>query len=234
MQAGTSIVRKAASRSVTVTSSFSEKVTSRSPSIAMAPAGTVSVVGVSKLIVSTRSTPTGSISPGAIGAISLNGAVSGLSKTTRRPNGAERLTGASRPTIDDMPIPPTSPKVTNSSLKPSTFQMAREPTKRSPTMATSTNAMSRVSLIATSRHLFPTKASATGTMPVAASPTARPVIVGSRISGKALLVPVETPAIGMSPHSDTTTRWVPSPPNTTMAATPISRIMRAAVALSAA
>ena len=71
-----------------------------------------------------------------------------------------------------------------------------------------------------------------GTAPVTASPTARPVTVGSRISGNALLVPVETPAIGMLPASETTTRCVPSPPSTMMAPTLILRIIRAAVALS--
>ena len=85
MQAATSMVRKAASRSVTATSSAAEKVISRSPSRAIEPASTVSGIGWSKSTVSTRSIPIGSIRPGAIGAMSRNGAVSGRSKMTLRP-----------------------------------------------------------------------------------------------------------------------------------------------------
>jgi hypothetical protein len=85
MQAATSMVRKAASRSVTDTASASEKVISRSPSSAMEPALTVSATGWSKSMVSTRSMPIGSIRPGAIGAMSRNAAVSGRSKITLRP-----------------------------------------------------------------------------------------------------------------------------------------------------
>ena len=47
-------------------------------------------------------------------------------------------------------------------------------------------------------------------------------------------MPVETPAMGTLPHSDTTTRCVPSPPSTMMAATSMRRMRRAAEALSAA
>ena len=61
-----------------------------------------------------------------------------------------------------------------------------------------------------------------------ASPVARPVMVGSRCSGKALLVPVEMPAIGTASHSETTARCVPSPPNTMIAETPAAAMSRAA------
>ena len=46
------------------------------------------------------------------------------------------------------------------------------------------------------------------------------------------MVPVDNPAIGMSAHSRTTARWVPSPPSTTIARTPAARIRRAAVKVS--
>ena len=84
------------------------------------------------------------------------------------------------------------------------------------------------SLMLTSSSLLGASACAALSRPVAYSATAMPVMVDSRISGKALLVPVDRPAIGMSRHSRTTARWVPSPPSTTMAATPAARIRRAA------
>ena len=51
-----------------------------------------------------------------------------------------------------------------------------------------------------------------------------PTVVGSLNFGKALLVPVETPAIGTPPQAETTARCVPSPPKTMIADTPASRI----------
>ena len=63
-----------------------------------------------------------------------------------------------------------------------------------------------------------------------------PVIVGSRISGKALFVPVDRPAIGSARRptasSRTTARCVPSPPRTTIAATPARCSSRVAVKVS--
>lgn len=41
-------------------------------------------------------------------------------------------------------------------------------------------------------------------------------------------MPIESPASDTCPHSRTTARYVPSPPSTTSASTPASRIMRAA------
>ena len=102
---------------------------------------------------------------------------------------------------------------------------ARAPTKLSVTSATSTSAISvGRSPTITSRRLLEAKATFAGTRPLATRPAARPVTVGSRWSGNALLVPVDMPAMGTSPHSRTTARWVPSPPSTTMAATLARRI----------
>ena len=88
------------------------------------------------------------------------------------------------------------------------------------------------SLICTFRILLGNNATAAGTRPVTAKPTARPVTVGSRCSGKALLVPVEMPAIHASPQHLATARWVPSPPRTTSAFTPAATIARVAAKVS--
>src|SRR2546426_4023673 len=101
---------------------------------------------------------------------------------------------------------------------------------RSVEITASTSAMSRrrSPSINTSRTLLGMSAWSAVRRPDAYRPTAIPVIVGSRISGKALFVPVDSPAIGTLPHSRTTARCVPSPPRTTIASTPASRIRRAA------
>ena len=65
--------------------------------------------------------------------------------------------------------------------------MARAPTKRSGTTATSTSAISRRPLTATSSRLLATKATRPGPAPVTASPTARPVMVGSRCLGEGVV-----------------------------------------------
>ena len=68
--------------------------------------------------------------------------------------------------------------------------------------------------------------------PATARPTASPVTVGSRCSGKALLVPVEMPASGTFPQAEATARCVPSPPSTTMAEAPAAHMAAAARRLS--
>ena len=70
--------------------------------------------------------------------------------------------------------------------------------------------------------------------PVATKPVAIPATVVSRISGKTLLVPVDSAQIGTSPQALATTRCVPSPPSTTIAATPSAHIRSTARRLSAA
>ena len=56
--------------------------------------------------------------------------------------------------------------------------------------------------------------------------------MASRSSGKALFVPVESAQSGTSPHSRATSRWVPSPPSTAIAATPASHISATARTVS--
>ncbi|GAB7536608.1 hypothetical protein BGC_28260 [Burkholderia sp. 3C] len=126
---------------------------------------------------------------------------------------------------------------TYTALNVSAFHTARAPIKRSREITASTSARSRRhappgSRIVTSRHLLLASAREAGMRPVANRPVASPVMVDSRISGNALLVPVDRPTIGTSPHSRTTARWVPSPPSTTIAATPASRMRRAASSVS--
>ena len=59
-------------------------------------------------------------------------------------------------------------------------------------------------------------------------------MVASRISGKALLVPVERAQMGVSAHRLATTRFVPSPPSTAIALTPCLRIFSTASTVSRA
>ena len=49
-----------------------------------------------------------------------------------------------------------------------------------------------------------------------------------------MLVPVERPQIGVSPQLLATTRWVPSPPSTTIASTPRSSMVSTALVVSCA
>ena len=65
--------------------------------------------------------------------------------------------------------------------------------------------------------------SSSGTAPVATNPAARPATVPSIQLGNALFVPVESVLSGISPQGPATTRCVPSPPSTAIAATPAAR-----------
>ena len=64
-------------------------------------------------------------------------------------------------------------------------------------------------------------------------PAANPATVGSTGRGNALFVPVEIETRGMSAQAPATRRFVPSPPSTTIAPTPTSRMVAAAVIVSA-
>ena len=145
-----------------------------------------------------------------------------------------RASGDSSPASDDKPTALGSATVTNSSRSASTRQSARAPTKRSLVTATSTSARSGSapgrSTISTGSRRSPSGPAC----PVATKPVAIPATVVSRISGKTLLVPVDSAQIGTSPQALATTRCVPSPPSTTIAATPSAHIRSTARWLSAA
>ena len=100
---------------------------------------------------------------------------------------------------------------------------ARAPTNRSDVTATSTRAQSLFVGLRSGRHVV----SSRGGAPLRLSPrllsrpVAIPATVASRISGKALLVPVERVHRGTyGAQWRATTRLVPSPPKITMADTP--------------
>ena len=82
---------------------------------------------------------------------------------------------------------PGSAKVTNSSRNPSALQIAREPTNRSSRRRHRQALFRAPPLIATSRRLLARRRSLAGTAPVTASPTARPVMVGSRCLRKGVV-----------------------------------------------
>ncbi len=231
--AAASIVRNAWAKRVIETSSSSENDNSRSPSSAIDPAASFGLKGTPTGIERQLSTPTGTTSPGAIGARRTVEQESAGPSDTMRPPTSRRPTGCSNPATAAMPMDSGSAKVTNSSLNVSPRQRALAPTKRSVTKATSTSAISSGRpAMEMSKRLLKTNAWIAGTCRVTASPTASPVTVGSRCSGKALLVPVEMPARGTEPHSLTTARCVPSPPSTTIAATPAWRMSREARSVS--
>jgi hypothetical protein len=118
----------------------------------------------------------------------------------------------------------------------STRHRARDPTQRSAVTATSTRALSTTAspLTPTRNRLARRTSPSPPSRPVATSPVAIPATVASRSSGKALLVPVDSAHRGMSPQWAATTRWVPSPPRTTIAATCRSAMARTAAAESRA
>jgi hypothetical protein len=166
------------------------------------------------------STPTSAIRPGASGTVTAWGARSGGARRRWSPKGAARGTGATAAATADRPTTLGLAKVTSASEIDPTRHRARDPTQRSAVTATSTSALSRAPpSTATSSCLARRTSSSPPSRPVATRPVARPATVASRSSGKALLVPVDSAHSGMSPQCLATTRWVPSPPRTTIAAT---------------
>jgi hypothetical protein len=153
--------------------------------------------------------------------VTTRGASAGGARRRCSPNGAARGTGAIAPATADRPTAPGLAKVTRASEMAPARHRARDPTQRSSVTATSTRARSRAAPPLTStwsclaRRMSPSPPS----RPLATSPVASPATVASRSSGKALLVPVDSAHSGMSPQWPATTRWVPSPPRTTIAAT---------------
>ena len=134
----------------------------------------------------------------------------------------------------DSPIASGSAKATNNSVMVSPDHTARAPTCAIRVTQTSTRASSWRSPTWTCRHLLRLSARSGGTRPVANRPAASPVTVASRRSGKTLLVPVDRVASGIPGTAPATTRWVPSPPSTTISRAPAAAIARAAVTLSSA
>ena len=149
------------------------------------------------------------------------GARSGGARRRWSPKGAARGTGATAAATADRPTALGLAKVTSASEIDPTRHRARDPTQRSAVTATSTSAVSRTAPppTATSSRLARRTSPSPPSRPAATSPVARPATVASRSSGKALLVPVDSAHRGMSPQCPATTRWVPSPPRTTIAAT---------------
>jgi hypothetical protein len=148
------------------------------------------------------------------------GARSGGARRRWSPNGAALGSGATAAATADRPTALGLAKVTSASEIDPTRHRARDPTQRSAVTATSTSALSRAPpSTATSSCLARRTSSSPPSRPVATRPVASPATVASRSSGKALLVPVDSAHSGMSPQCLATTRWVPSPPRTTIAAT---------------
>jgi hypothetical protein len=168
--------------------------------------------------------------------VTTRGASAGGARRRWRPNGAALGTGATAPATAERPTALGLAKVTSASEMAPARHRAREPTQRSAVTATSTSALSRAAPPLTStwsclaRRASPSPVS----RPVATSPVASPATVASRSSGKALLVPVDSAQSGMSPQWPATTRWVPSPPRTTIAATWRSAMASTAAAESPA
>ena len=136
----------------------------------------------------------------------------------------------------DRPIPSGGAKHRNNSSTVPGSQTAPEPIRSVLRMATSTSARSDRPGPGqpTSSILVGLATRSTSSLPPATSPAAIPATVGSSGLGKALLVPVEMATIGVSPHSSATSRWVPSPPRTTMTPTPSATMHRVALTVSAA
>jgi hypothetical protein len=166
--------------------------------------------------------------------VTTRGASAGGARDRCSPYGADLGTAATAAATADRPTAPGLAKVTSASETPSARHRARDPTHRSAVTATSTSALSRRSPTVTSSRLARRTSPSPPSRPVATSPVARPATVASRSSGKALLVPVDSAHRGRSPQWRATTRQVPSPPSTTIAATPRSAMARTAAAESPA
>ena len=171
--------------------------------------------------------------PGANGA---NNACSAPgARRTQAPCGSCRDTGHHRPHRADRPMAWGSAKQAKTSQRSSLRLSARAPMKRCGDTATSTKAHSAscCSGTFTSKRLLRRKPMLAGTRPLASRPPARPALVASRSSGKALLVPVDRVSSGTSAASAATALWVPSPPSTAIIATPRSTMRRVARRVSA-
>ena len=125
-----------------------------------------------------------------------------------------------RPGMDDNPIASDSAKVQYSSRSESVFQTAREPISPIVLTHTSTRAISWrhvPSAFATSTCRTFARGIGACARPVAINPNAMPATVASIMIGNALLVPVLSGSIGVSPSPGAAARTVPSPPSSTTA-----------------
>lgn len=240
--AGTSTHHGPSVRSVTTGRVSGPKVISRSPSTASTPASARTGWATPGSSRTAPATSTGSTSPGAIGAVTRTAppgpapsACAAPAPTIAvTPNGSRRPTGDSWPRTLDSPIASGSANAQNSWVSVAGSHTARVATCRSADTATSTRAVSARPPASTRRTLARVSASARGTAPVATRPAARPATVASRITGNALLVPVDTGSSGTSPAAVAATRAVPSPPRQTTTRAPQETMRSTAVTVSAA
>ena len=204
MQRATSTVKKAFSRSVTVTRSPASKASSRSPSSATVPACCCTVTGSSGARRCQLATGTGSTSPGAIGCMQHQQRVRRVGRQLHRQ--AATLAPAHR-------LQQTADRRQADRLGLGKGQVGRGQRAGLPQGARADAAVMRDHRV-DDGDVAPLRAAVTrvdqhleqlvghqrfGRQRCArrrTSPAASPVMVGSRISGKALLVPVDRPAIG--------------------------------------
>ena len=99
---------------------------------------------------------------------------------------------------------------------------------------TSTSAISRVRPASTCSTFDRCVTAEASTSPVASRAAAVPATVASHISGKALLVPVDSGSSGTWPHVAAAARTVPSPPSVTITAAPRARIALTSARVSSA